>query len=112
MPKAQQTLQGVASYYSDKLHGRRTSSGELYHRDSLTCAHRTLPFGTLLRVRSIRNNKEVVVRVTDRGPFTPRFLIDLSRAAAKELGFLRAGICKVEVTVLPDSIPSKVPPKE
>nr|MCR4922092.1 septal ring lytic transglycosylase RlpA family protein [Bacteroidaceae bacterium] len=46
MPKAQQTLQGVASYYSDKLHGRRTSSGELYHRDSLTCAHRTLPFGT------------------------------------------------------------------
>ncbi len=101
---AQRTSQGIASYYSDKLHGRRPSSGPLYHRDSLTCAHRSLPFGTRVRVRSLKNDKEVVVRVTDRGPFTRRFAIDLSRAAAQQLGFLRAGVCKVELTVLPDSI--------
>ena len=106
---AQRTSQGIASYYSDKLHGRRTSSGEKYHRDSLTCAHRSLPFGTLVRVRSLKNDKEVVVRVTDRGPFSRRFIIDLSRAAAKQLGFLHAGICKVELTVLPDSIETPSP---
>ena len=61
---AQKGIRGTASYYSDKLHGRRTSSGEVYHRDSLTCAHRTLPFGTRLLVRNLKNGREVVVRVT------------------------------------------------
>ena len=107
---AQSSTTGTASYYSDKLHGRRTSNGEVYHRDSLTCAHRTLPFGTRLLVRNLRNGKEVVVRVTDRGPFTRRFMIDLSRAAARQLDFIRAGICKVELTVLPpDSVPPATP---
>ena len=104
---AQVVATGTASYYSDKLHGRRTSSGERYHRDSLTCAHRTLPFGTLLRVRNLKNDKEVVVRVTDRGPFTRRFIIDLSRAAARELDFIRAGICRVELTVIPPDSPGQ-----
>ena len=94
--------EGIASYYHDRFHGRRTSSGSIYHRDSLTCAHRTLPFGTRLRVKSLRNGKEIVVRVTDRGPYTKRFMIDLSRAAAEALDFVRAGICRVEITVLPD----------
>ena len=106
---AQKGIRGTASYYSDKLHGRRTSSGEVYHRDSLTCAHRTLPFGTRLLVRNLKNGREVVVRVTDRGPFTRRFMIDLSKAAARQLDFLRAGICKVELTILPDSIPETAP---
>lgn len=100
---AQETRQGIASYYHDRFHGRRTSSGSIYHRDSMTCAHRTLPFGTRLKVRSLRNNKEVIVRVTDRGPFTKRFMIDLSHAAAEALDFIRAGICKVEITILPEN---------
>ena len=99
---AQKGIRGTASYYSDKLHGRRTSSGEVYHRDSL-------PFGTRLLVRNLKNGREVVVRVTDRGPFTRRFMIDLSKAAARQLDFLRAGICKVELTILPDSIPQTAP---
>ncbi len=108
--RAQQKHEGIASYYHDRFHGRRTSSGSIYHKDSLTCAHRTLPFGTRLRVKSLRNGKEVVVRVTDRGPFTRRFMIDLSRAAAKELDFIRAGICRVEITVLPPEEKAVTPP--
>lgn len=90
--------QGRASYYSDKLHGRRMSNGERYHRDSMTCAHLKYPLGTILRVRNPLNDKEVIVRVTDRGPYSKRYIIDLSKAAARELGFLRAGFCQVEIT--------------
>ena len=89
---------GNASYYAHKFHGKRTSSGLLYHKDSLTCAHRTLPFGTLLEVKNPKNNKSVVVKVTDRGPFTKNRIIDLSYAAAKELGIIRNGIARVEVS--------------
>lgn len=88
---------GNASFYSHKFHGKRTSSGLPYHKDSLTCAHRTLPFGTLLEVKNPRNNKSVVVKVTDRGPFTKSRIIDLSYAAAKELDIIRSGIARVEV---------------
>lgn len=94
--------EGGASYYANKFHGRRTSSGAIYHKDSLTCAHRTLPFGTRLRVRNIRNGKEVVVKVTDRGPFCRGRIVDLSLAAAKEIDMLRAGVVRVEVTHLKD----------
>lgn len=94
--------EGGASYYANKFHGRRTSSGAIYHKDSLTCAHRTLPFGTRLRVRNIRNGKEVVVKVTDRGPFCRGRIVDLSLAAAKEIDMLRAGVVRVEVTRLED----------
>ena len=107
---AQTTQEGIASYYADRFHGRRTSSGVIYHRDSLTCAHRTLPFGTKVRVKNLKTGKEVVVRVTDRGPFTKRFIIDLSRAAAEELDFVRAGICRVELTVLPKEGETTQPP--
>ena len=82
---AQKQLTGKATYYSDKLHGRKMSNGERYHRDSMTCAHKKYPFGTLLKVRNPLNGKEVVVRVTDRGPFSKRYVIDLSKAAAREL---------------------------
>lgn len=97
---AQKQTTGKASYYSDKLHGRTMSNGERYHRDSMTCAHMHYPFGTLLRVRNPINGKEVVVEVTDRGPFSKRYIIDLSKAAARELGFIRQGFCQVEITRL------------
>jgi len=92
---SQQT--GKASYYAHRLQGRKMSSGIPYHRDSLTCAHRTLPFGTLLEVRNTKNNKRVVVKVTDRGPFIRSRLIDLSYAAAKELDIVDHGVAQVEV---------------
>ncbi len=95
---AQDVSKGKASYYSDKLHGHKMSNGTPYHRDSMTCAHLKFPLGTLLKVRNPINNKEVIVKVTDRGPFVKRFIIDLSRAAAKELDIITAGFCQVEIT--------------
>jgi rare lipoprotein A len=89
---------GFASFYSKRLHGRHTSDGGKYHNDSLTCAHKTYPFGTLLRVQNPKNNNEVIVKVTDRGPHTRSRLIDLSFSAAAELDIIRAGIAKVIVT--------------
>ena len=95
---AQEVQTGKASYYDKKFHGRRTSNGLIYHIDSLTCAHRTYPFGTLLKVRNVKNGKEVIVKVNDRDPFITGRIIDLSYAAAKELGMLSAGVVNVEVT--------------
>lgn len=106
---AQETFRGNASYYSDKLHGRKMSNGQPYNRDSMTCAHRRLPFGTILKVRNTRNGKEVVVKVTDRGPFSKKFILDLSKAAARELDFIRAGFTMVEITKLPYGVPYKLP---
>ena len=94
---AQKTLKGKASYYCNKFHGRLTSDGSVYHRDSLTCAHRTLPCGTLLTVKNLSNNREVIVKVNDRGPFVKGRLVDLSYAAAKEIGMLGSGLARVEV---------------
>lgn len=92
---------GNATYYSKGLHGHRTSDGGRYHKDSLTCAHRTYPFGTILQVKNPLNGKIVFVKVTDRGPFGKRLIIDLSYRAASELGILRSGRSLVEVTELP-----------
>lgn len=88
---------GKASYYAHRFQGRRMSNGIPYHKDSLTCAHRTFPLGTLLEVRNPKNNKRVIVEVTDRGPFIKSRIIDLSYAAAKELDIVRSGIAQVEV---------------
>lgn len=95
-------MSGVASYYADKFHGRRTSSGEVYDKDGYTCAHRKLPFGTRVRVTNRSNDKSVIVKVTDRGPFSSRLSIDLSRAAATDIGLIATGIAKVDMEVLPD----------
>lgn len=100
---------GRASYYSKNLNGRKTASGEYYFADSMTCAHKKLPFGTRLRVYNPKNGKEVVVRVTDRGPYRTGFILDLSYAAAKELDIIRAGHAAVEVTVLPHNLPPYKP---
>lgn len=91
------TQQGNASYYSDYFHGRRMANGELYHRDSMTCAHLRYPLGTRLLVRNLVNGKEVVVTVTDRGPYTRKFVIDLSRAAARKLDIIQLGFQQVAI---------------
>ena len=96
-----QTTTGTASYYSKRSTGSRTASGERLHHDSLTCAHRTYPFGTRLKVTHQGNGKSVIVRVTDRGPFIRGRIVDLSWGAARELGMLGQGIAKVSVEVLP-----------
>lgn len=98
---AQRKVQhGQATYYSRRSTGARTASGERLHHDSLTCAHRNHPFGTLLRVTNMKNGKSTVVRVTDRGPFGRGKVIDLSYRAAREIGMLSSGIATVKVEVI------------
>ena len=94
------TQVGQASYYSDSLAGETTANGESYDPGELTAAHRTLPFGTRVSVRRIENDRSVVVRINDRGPFAGGRIIDLSRAAAAALKMLRAGVTRVELEVL------------
>lgn len=89
---------GIASWYGGKFHGRTTANGEKYNMWSLTAAHRTLPFGTKVRVTNTRNGNSVVVRINDRGPFIAGRIIDLSRAAASQIGI--NGVGRVQVTVL------------
>ena len=91
---------GMASYYADKFHGRKTANGETYDQNKMTAAHRTLPFGTRVRVTNIENDKSVELRINDRGPFVEGRIIDVSYRAAVELDFVRAGLTKVRVEVL------------
>jgi rare lipoprotein A len=93
---------GVASWYGPQFHGRRTASGERFDRNEYTAAHRTLPFGSRVCVRSAITGKAVVVRINDRGPFAPGRVIDLSQAAAEELGMLGLGLKPVELWQLGD----------
>ena len=98
----QEFERGGASWYGPGLHGRRTANGERYDMHALTAAHRTLPFGTIVRVRSLVNGREVQVRITDRGPFVRSRVIDVSRAAAVELGMIGLGIKNVALLRLDD----------
>lgn len=95
--------QGGASWYARHFQGRRTANGERYDQNELTAAHKTLPFGTVVRVRSEVNGKEVDVRINDRGPFVAGRVIDLSQAAAKALGMLQLGVKKVTL-LLPSAL--------
>ena len=95
---------GHASWYGPGFDGRRTASGERFDMHAFTAAHRTLPFGTLVRVRSLVNGREVEVRITDRGPYSGNRIIVLSRAAAEELGMLGLGFKQV-VLFVPESTP-------
>ncbi|MBR1594638.1 MAG: septal ring lytic transglycosylase RlpA family protein [Alloprevotella sp.] len=90
---------GIASYYGKILHGRKTASGERFDMNKMTCAHRTLPFGTILNVRDLKTGRSVNVRVTDRGPYGRGRVVDLSLAAAKALGIESRGVAQVEVTI-------------
>ena len=98
-----QTYDGYATYYGKKAHGRKTADGSRHDAYGYVCAHRTLPFGTMLKVTHVRNGKSVVVKVTDRGPFGYKErIVDLSWAAARDLGMLSEGVAKVQVEVLDD----------
>ena len=92
---------GIASYYARSLEGERTASGKPHRSDELTAAHRTLPFGTRVRVTNLANDRHVIVVVNDRGPHVKGRVIDLSRRAARELGFLDRGVAKVRLEVRP-----------
>ena len=96
-PVQAQVQTGKASFYARKFTGRRTASGEKMHHDSLTCAHRTYPFGTKLKVTNPANGQSVIVRVTDRGPYVKGRIIDLSARAAREIGIIAQGIAPVIV---------------
>lgn len=97
VPVGAQTQRGKASFYSKRATGARTSSGERIHHDSLTCAHRTYPFGTLLKVTNESNGKSVIVRVTDRGPHSRGRIIDLSHGAARKIGIINQGVAMVKI---------------
>lgn len=91
---------GIASWYGGKFHGRKTASGRIYNKHEFTAAHRTLPFGTVVLVRNLKNGREVLVEITDRGPFVAGRIIDVSERAARELEMIGAGIVPSEVYVL------------
>lgn len=105
IPVCAQRQNGKASYYSRRATGARTASGERLHHDSLTCAHRFYPFGTMLKVTNLANDKSVVVKVTDRGPYGRGRIIDLSWGAAKEIGMLAQGVASVKVEVVDGPVP-------
>ncbi len=97
-------LRGIASWYGSVLHGHTTASGEIFDETKMTAAHNTLPMGTRVRVTDLNSNKSVVVRINDRGELSPGRIIDLTSAAAEQLGILRAGIAPVKVEVIkPDA---------
>ncbi len=104
---------GICSYYGKKLHGRKTANGELFDMYAMTAAHKGLPFNTMIKVTNIKNNKSVVVRINDRGPYVGKRILDLSYGAAREIGLGKAGLGNVIIEtynytppplVLPDSL--------
>lgn len=116
-----QRQQGKASFYADKFEGRPTASGEKYKHSKLTAAHKTLPFGTRVRVTNLANQKQVEVVINDRGPYVDDRIIDLSKSAAESLGFVQQGLADVSVEVLdagdgksvvPGPVPDAAPPDE
>lgn len=99
-PRKKGVETGMASYYADKFHGRKTSNGERFNMNAYTAAHRTLPFNTMLKVTLLSTGKTVIVRVNDRGPHARRRIIDVSKRAAIELGLVKHGSGKVKVEVV------------
>ena len=97
---AQNAEYGDASYYNDKYHNQSTASGELYDKNAMTAAHKSLAFGTRVRVTRLDNNKSVVVRINDRGPYKPGRIIDLSRKAAEKIDLISDGVTNVKVEIL------------
>ncbi len=95
------TESGVASFYADKYQSRKTASGEPYRHELNTAAHRTLPFGSNVKVTNISNSKSVVVRINDRGPFVKGRIIDLSKSAFDAIGNTYSGLIEVEIEVIP-----------
>lgn len=111
LPTVRAVLRGLASWYGPGFHGNRSASGERYNQNALTAAHRSLPFGTMVRVTNLRNGLSVVVRINDRGPFSRGRIIDLSAASARIIGLKSSGVARVTVEVLgkPEEITTDSP---
>ena len=105
--KVSRVQYGTASFYSNKFNGRKTASGEIFSQKKMTAAHNTLPLGTYIRVTNLRNKKIVIVKVNDRLHARNKRLIDLTRAAAIQLGFIKSGLTRVKIEIL-----GKKPPSE
>ncbi|MGZ3919894.1 MAG: septal ring lytic transglycosylase RlpA family protein [Bacteroidia bacterium] len=104
--KAQDNYEtGIASYYSDKFVGRKCSSGEIFEQENFTAAHKTLKFGTIIKVTNLKNDSSVIVRVNDRMPRSSKRCVDLTKKAARQLNFLSKGLAKVKIEILKDSLP-------
>lgn len=97
---APEEVQGKATWYGDRHHGRKTASGEAFDMGAFTAAHRTLPFNTVVRVVEVETRRSVVVRINDRGPFKEGLIIDLAKAAAAEIGLLKRGVTQVQLEIL------------
>lgn len=91
---------GVATYYADRFHGRKTASGERYDKSAMTAAHRTLPLGTVVKVTNVKSGDSIKVEINDRGPYVKGRVLDLSRRAAQELGITGAGRAQVNIEVV------------
>ena len=102
--ESKNTVKCVASWYGKKFHGRKTASGVRYDQNAMMAAHKTLPFGTILRVTNLQNDRYCYVEVTDRGPYIKGRELDVSRAAAIELGFKDAGITNIRMEIVNDNI--------
>ena len=103
-------LEGIASYYAEPYHGRRTASGEVFDTyNDMTAAHKTLPFNTVVRVKNLNNGQEVDVRINDRGPFIKGRVIDLSLVAAKQIDLVRPGVAPVKLKILKEGSPTTRP---
>ena len=92
--------EGIASYYAEEFHGRKTSSGEIYDMNAMTAAHPTLPFNTMVKVTNLENGMSTIVRINDRGPFKDMRIIDLSYAAAKAISMIGTGTARVKLEVI------------
>ena len=90
----------MCSYYGKKFHGRKTANGEIYDMYKMTAAHKKLPFGTILEIRNLDNQKTVKVKINDRGPFVKDRILDLSYGAAKSIGMIKSGTAKIEAKIL------------
>ena len=102
------TMRGISSWYGPNFHGRYTSNGEIYNMYDYTAAHKTLPMNTIVKVTNLNNNKSVIVRINDRGPFVKGRIIDLSYAAAKKIGLDVTGTAPVEIEVISSNFAKKI----
>ena len=93
-------ITGISSYYGKKFHGRKTANGETFNMYDLTAAHKTLPFGTMLEVENLANNKKVTVRINDRGPFVHNRILDLSFAAAQKIDMIQTGTAQIRAKII------------
>jgi len=102
------SMTGTASWYGHGFHNRKTASGKRFDQDAMMAAHRTLPFGTMVKVTNLSNGKSCIVEITDRGPFVKNRIIDVSRGAAQELDFADNGTAKVTLEVLDPTFTNEI----